>query len=311
VIIYALTWKLARVARLVAKRLGWTLVVFAHGTEVTRSLPPRKRRSLMAVFRSADLCLAVSRYTADILVGAGIDAHRVRVLNNGVDTTTYYPVSQAEELHTVRALRKELGAEDRILILTLARVIKRKGQDSVIEALARLRTQDRMPPEGVRYVIAGTGPSEEVQRLRELASRLGVQDLIVFHGHVPAEAMRTFYNACDLYVMNSRRLRDGEDEDIEGFGITFLEAGACGKPVIGGRSGGVPDAVADGYSGFLVDPENIEELADRLARLVLDRQLRERMGAEGLRRAREGFDIHAIGSRLAELVSALPDGRPR
>jgi phosphatidylinositol alpha-1,6-mannosyltransferase len=308
VILYALTWKLARIARLVARRLGWKLVVFAHGTEITRSFPPRKRRSLMAIFRSADLCLGVSRYTADILVQMGIDAHRVRVLNNGVDTDMYYPVSRTEELREVHALRKELGAEDRVLILTLARVIRRKGQDSIIEALALLIASNRIPPDGVRYVIAGRGANDEIQRLRDLASRLGVQDLVVFYGRVPADAMRTVYNACDLYVMNSRRLREGNDEDIEGFGITFLEAGACGKPVIGGRSGGVPDAIADGTGGFLVDPENVEELADRIARLVLDPHLRERMGAENLRRAHDEFNIFAIGNRLTELVSALPDG---
>lgn len=309
VVVYALTWKLARVLRLVARRLGWTLVVFAHGTEITRSLPAFKRRSLVAVFQRADLCLAVSRYTADVLLRAGIDPRQVQVLNNSVDTEAYYPVTNPEERARVSALRKELGAEGRVLILTLARVIRRKGQDSVIEALAHLRAQGRMPPEGVRYVIAGTGPSDEIERLQKLAATLGVDDLIIFYGYVPSEAMRTFYNACDVYVMNSRRLRDGGDEDVEGFGITFLEAGACGKPVIGGRSGGVPDAVAEGISGFLVDPENIQELADRLACLIANPQLRAQMGREGLRRSRDVFSIRAVGKRLADMMALLPDRR--
>jgi phosphatidylinositol alpha-1,6-mannosyltransferase len=307
VIVYALTWKLARIARLVARRLGWKLVVFAHGTEITRSFPWHKRRSLLAVFRSADLCLGVSRYTADVLIKAGIDSRHVRVLNNSVDIDMYYPVTKDDELQAVRALRKEFDSENRVLILTLARVIQRKGQDTVIEALAQLHKSNRLPPEGVRYVIAGKGTNNEIRRLQDLATRLGVQDFVYFSGRVPADAMRTFYNACDLYVMNSRRLREGEDEDVEGFGITFLEAGACGKPVIGGRSGGVPDAVADGTTGFLVDPENIEELASCIARLILDTQLREKMGAEGLRRARDEFNSFTIGKRLLEIIGTLPD----
>jgi phosphatidylinositol alpha-1,6-mannosyltransferase len=309
VIVYALTWKLARMARRVARRLGWKLVVFAHGTEITRSFSWHKRRSMLAVFRNADLCLGVSRYTADVLIDAGIDSRHVRVLNNSVDTAMYYPVTKNDEIQAVHALRKEFDSENRVLILTLARVIQRKGQDTVIEALALLRRSNRLPPEGVRYLIAGKGTNNEIRRLQGLAKRLGVQDLVYFSGRVPADAMRAFYNACDLYIMNSRRLREGEDEDVEGFGITFLEAGACGKAVIGGRSGGVPDAVADGSTGFLVDPENIEELANCIARLILDRQLREKMGAESLRRARDEFNSNAIGRRLLEIISTISDDR--
>ena len=305
VILYALTWKLARVARFVAPRLGWTLLVFAHGLEVTRQRTRGKRRAMLGVFRDADLCLGVSRYTADLLVQAGVSRDRVRVLNNGVDTRMFHPLTDAADLERVRALRHRLGCEHAIMVLTLARVIERKGQDSVIRALARLRdrrTQDALP---LRYVIAGRGPEAEVRRLKDLAQRLGVDEQVVFWGYVEPAQMRVFYNACDIYVMNSRIV--GPDQDVEGFGITFLEAGACGKPVIGGRSGGVVDAVKDGRSGFLVDPEDPEALANRLESLASDPALRARMGAEGLRRAREEFGIAAARDSLLEMVRELPD----
>ena len=127
----------------------------------------------------------------------------------------------------------------------------------------------------------------------------------MFWGYVEPAQLRVFYNACDIYVMNSRIV--GPDQDVEGFGITFLEAGACGKPVIGGRSGGVVDAVEDGRSGFLVDPEDPEALANRLESLASDPALRARMGAEGLRRAREEFGIAAARDSLLEMVRELPD----
>jgi phosphatidylinositol alpha-1,6-mannosyltransferase len=311
VILYALTWKLARVARFVVRPLGWKLLVFAHGLEVTRQRSRGKRRAMMGVFHGADLCLGVSRYTADLLVGAGVSSDRVRVLNNGVDPGMFYPLTHAPDLARVRALRHRLGCDKGVMVLTLARVIERKGQDSVIRALARLaerRPQDTPP---LRYVIAGRGPTEEVRRLKDLADRLGVKELVVFWGYVDPEQMLVFYNACDIYVMNSRIV--GPDQDVEGFGITFLEAGACGKPVIGGRSGGVVDAIDDGRSGFLVDPEDPDALANRLEILVSNPELRARMGAEGLRRARNEFSIVVAKDRLLEMIRQLPNkaGRPR
>jgi phosphatidylinositol alpha-1,6-mannosyltransferase len=302
VVIYALTWKLARVASFIAKRLGWRLVVFAHGTEATRELSATKRRSMMHVFQRADLCLAVSGYTADFLTGAGVAANKVHVLHNAVDTHAYYPVSRAQDLEAVRTLRHKLGCDEALMVLTLARVIERKGQDSVIEALGRLIQQKRIRAHQVRYVVAGRGPDTELQRLRTLTERLGLNEVVLFWGYVAADDMLTFYNACDVYVMNSRAV--GQGKDIEGFGITLIEAGACGKPVIGGRSGGVVDAVSDGRSGFLVDPTNIDELADRLAQLLNDEPLRAAMGAEGLRRAREELNIYAAGERLVGLLRA-------
>jgi glycosyltransferase involved in cell wall biosynthesis len=95
-------------------------------------------------------------------------------------------------------------------------------------------------------------------------------------------------------------------EDVEGFGITFLEAAACAKPVIGGRSGGVPDAIADGEAGFLVDPEDPRPLADRLERLIADPVLRRHMGEAGLARARARSNIKAVKDRLIGLLKALP-----
>ncbi|MEA3278431.1 MAG: glycosyltransferase family 4 protein [Pseudomonadota bacterium] len=304
VVLYALTWKLARVVRFVARRLGWRLVVFVHGLEVTRWRRGAKHAAMMGVFRAADLCLGVSRFSADLLVDAGVPAQRVRVLNNGVDTGVFYPVTSGSGLERVRELRQRLGLEDQVIVLTLARVIERKGQDSVIRALARLRESQPENAKSARYVIAGRGPEKEVQRLRELAEGLGVSDSVVFWGFVPAEDIRVFYNACDLYVMNSRVV---SGEDVEGFGITFLEAAACGKPVIGGRSGGVPDAIADGTTGYLVDPADVVELSDRLGRLIADPRLRTAMGEAGLRRAREQFSVQAVKDRLVQFLLELPE----
>jgi phosphatidylinositol alpha-1,6-mannosyltransferase len=300
VIVYALTWKLARVAQLITRRRGWRLVVFVHGLEVTRWGSGAKHRAMLATFRAADLCLGVSRFSADLLIEAGVPLERVRVLNNGVDTASFYPATSQEDLARVRQLRQRLGDDDRVVILTLARVIERKGQDMVIRVLADLAARRPEIARRARYVIAGRGPEAELARLRRLADDLGVTDAVVFWGFVAPEEMRLFYNACDIYVMASRVVAG---QDVEGFGITFLEAAACAKPVIGGRSGGVPDAIADEETGFLVDPEDPRELADRLERLIDDPVLRRQMGEAGLMRAQQRFSIHAVKDRLIGLLA--------
>ena len=303
VVLYALTWKLARVTQMIARRLGWRLVIFVHGLEVTRWGSGPKHGAMLAAFRAADLCLGVSRFSADLLIEAGIPRERVQVLNNGVDTAYFHPVTDGEELERIHELRRRLGGDDHVLILTLARVIERKGQDMVIRALAELQARRPEIVGGARYVIAGRGPEGELQRLQRLADNLGVTDAVVFWGYVAAGEMRIFYNACDVYVMASRVVAG---QDVEGFGITFLEAAACAKPVIGGRSGGVPDAIADEETGFLVNPDDPRELAERLERLIADPDLRRRMGDAGLSRVRERFTIHAVKDRLIELLEAVP-----
>lgn len=302
VVLYALTWKLGRLAHFVTKRLGWRLVVFVHGLEVTRWGSGPKHAAMIATFKSADLCLGVSRFSADLLIRAGVPRDRVRVLNNGVDTEEFFPVTNETESQRVAELRQRLGGRDHVLILTLARIIERKGQDLVIRALARLARDRPELAHQARYVIAGRGPEQELLRLEKLAAGLGVADRVHFAGYVATEDMRFVYNACDIYVMASRVV---SGQDVEGFGITFLEAAACGKPVIGGHSGGVPDAIADGETGFLVDPEDPAELAVYLARLIEHPRLRRRMGEAGLNRVRTQFSMPVIRERLIQLLQEV------
>ncbi len=304
VVLYALTWKLARMARFLANRWGWRLVVFAHGLEVTKHAVGEARPSMVKVFEAADLCLGVSHYTSEVLCKIGIDQSKVHVLNNSVDTDIYTPATNDHEKRAIQKLREQILGGEGIVILTLARVIERKGQDSVIEALAHLKRRNPSIEPVVRYVVAGEGDQREIERLKSLARRLGVSEQVIFWGYVPQKDMKLLYHACDIYVMNSRII--DSNRDVEGFGITIIEASACGKPVIGGRSGGVTDAVNDGESGFLVEPEDIDMLASKLEALIADAELRHRMGESGLQWVHSRFTIEAAGERLLKLVKELP-----
>ena len=184
----------------------------------------------------------------------------------------------------------------------MGRLWPRKGHEQVLRALVSLK--QRLPQ--VRYWIAGTGGKEP--ELRRLSTELGLDEIVRFLGYVPEEDLPGLYRQCDLFVLANRRL---SSDDMEGFGIVFLEAAASGLPVVGGISGGVPDAVNDGVNGLLVDTEDIDALAEALGRLVADDELRLRMGRES-RRWAEGFSWDRFANRIRQLsdqVARVPNSR--
>jgi phosphatidylinositol alpha-1,6-mannosyltransferase len=215
----------------------------------------------------------------------GVSAERIAIVYPGVDAERFRPdVSGAETLRGRHADGNE------VLLLSVGRLQKRKGHDLVIKALAA----DRRGLKHVKYVIAGDG--EERKALEALAADCGVGDRVTFLGEVSAALLPVYYSACDVFVLPNRI----EGGDIEGFGIVFLEAASAGKPVIAGRSGGVPEAVADGQTGILVSGTDPNELAETIRQLAIDASRRRRLGAAGRTRVLESF----TWSRSAETLLA-------
>jgi phosphatidylinositol alpha-1,6-mannosyltransferase len=207
----------------------------------------------------------ISRYSAHKLQSLGLPAARISLVYPGVAWSQ--DEGNAAKMRD-RAAQRRHGP----VLLTVGRLVTRKGHDRVISALPKIL--DRLP--AVEYVIVGTGSEE--RRLRRLAEEMGVASAVRFVGSVPHHATRTYYEQCDVFVHPNRELDNGE---VEGFGIVFLEAGAAGVPVIGGDSGGTPDAIQNGITGFLVDPNSVEEIAERVISLLEDQSLRLRMGQAG------------------------------
>jgi glycosyltransferase involved in cell wall biosynthesis len=181
-------------------------------------------------------------------------------------------------LEKATALRTEMRAkykipQEAVVILSVGRLVRRKGFNRVIENLPTLLAQGL----DVYYLICGRGPLED--ELKALASQLGVQDRVLFAGYVPDEQLASYYAACDLFSMLT--FFDAEDKSIEGFGIVYLEAGYFAKPVIASRVGGVEDAVHDQVTGLLVDPNDDQEISRTLLQLCTDQLLRERLGLDG------------------------------
>ncbi len=179
-----------------------------------------------------------------------------------------------------RRVREQYGLGDGPWLLTVSRLDAHKGIDTVIAALPAVRAA--FPGAPPRYAVAGVGPQQP--RLARLVAELGLGDVVRFLGFVPDDDLPALYNAVDLYVGASRRV----DLLAEGFGIALVEASASGLAVVGGRSGGVPDAVRDGETGILVDPDHPAAVAAGITRLLADAELRGRMAAAG-RRAVETY----------------------
>jgi len=269
-------------------------IVFAAGNEILDVIEEKWPKPMLAL-QTADRVVAISRYTASFVERAGVDPSRIEIVYPGYDTNRFCPLEDRLELR-----QKLLGERYRDqVILTVGNLVARKGHDTTIRSLPRL--VQRVPD--VTYLVVGDGPYRS--QLETLATELGVRNRVIFAGRLADEDLAQLYALCDVFVMPSRAQLD--EKDVEGFGIVFLEANACAKPVIGGRSGGVPEAIVDGVTGLLVDPNDSGELADAIARLLTDREFAHRLGQQGRERAVNEFSWR----RAADSVQGILDSVKR
>ena len=267
-------------------------VVYAHGKEILNSVQGTRRKSQLAL-QQADRVLAVSRFTANLVQQVGIAPERIEVVHPGCDSDRFRPVPPRMDLR-----QKLLGArcKDRV-ILTVGALVERKGHDMVIRALPRLR--QAIPD--VTYLIVGNGRCRA--QLENLAAALGVRERVIFAGQVRAEDLPDIYALSDVFAMPSRR--QIEACDVEGFGLVFLEANACAKPVVGGHSGGIPDAIVDGVTGLLVNSLDPEDIANTLTRLLTNSDLAVRLGQQGRLRVVRDFNWTQVANRVEGILESV------
>jgi len=280
---------------LIKRALGLPYVGYVFGLEILRyeDQPWAKERMLLGL-KEASCVVAISEFTKRQVVRLGIPSERIVLVPPAVEMDAFYPDPAAG-----LAVRRRYGLGGKKVLLTVGRLVARKGHDRVIEALPAIL---RQVPDTV-YLITSDGPERE--RLEKLAQTVGVEQDVIFTGPVPQSELLSYYNAADVFIMASRQM----GSDVEGFGIVFLEASACGVPVIGGRSGGVVDAVADGESGFLVDPNDPADIAQRVVTLLQDTDLARRLGRQGLHRVRKQFTWASAAAQIRavnEELSATP-----
>lgn len=273
-----------------------TSVGITHGHEAAWAQTPGSRQVLRQIGQGLSTMTYLGAYTrrkisAALSVPA---AGRMRQLVPGVDATVFSP-ERREDGAEVRARH---GLADRPVVVCVSRLMPRKGQDSLIRALPRIRATTG---QDVALLIVGGGPYR--RDLAALVAELGLEKHVVLTGGVPWEELPAHYAAGDVFAMPCRTRHAGWD--VEGLGIVYLEASATGLPVVSGDSGGAPDAVLEGETGYVVGGRDQDALVERVGQLLTDPALADRMGRAG----RAWVEQLWGWERSAERLWAMLDGR--
>jgi phosphatidyl-myo-inositol dimannoside synthase len=278
------------VARLAAKLTRIPYVVYAHAEELTvvrrdPAYAPNLPR-LLTVYEEAAAVIANSEFTKAELESFGVDGRRIRRISPGVDPEFFRPKPRDPSLSA------EHGLDGKFVLLSVGRLQKRKGHDHVIRALPAVLEQ--VP--NLVYLVVSDG--EEKESLQRLATDLGVAESVRFTGKVPLERLVDYYSVADIFILANRQTDDG---DVEGFGIVFLEAGACSRAVIAGDSGGTADPVRQGWNGLRIDASRPEEIARALLELSGDPDRRQQMGLNGRQLVEAEYGWEVTTERILDL----------
>jgi phosphatidyl-myo-inositol dimannoside synthase len=290
-------------ARWTAARVGTPYGILVHGGDllILRNQAERsraKRRTSRALLGSASVVVANSSWTADLCrrlldyLGVEGAAQRVRTVPLGTDPTLFRPgVDQSQ-------VRNRYRLEGRRWLLTVARLTSHKGIDTALVALAQL-AQD-YPDLG--YIVVGSG--EEQSTLEAQALKLGISPRVRVLTAVPDDDLPALYNCAEIYLGLSRLM----ELRAEGFGISLVEAAACGLPVVAGRSGGIPETVLDGETGLLVAADDPAEASTAVRRLLDDGSLARRLGASGRKMVESKYNWDRVAADLARIGHELGQG---
>lgn len=270
----------------IARAVGVT-----HGHETGWAMLPGARGVLRRIGDQVDALTYLGEYTRGRLARAlSADAiARMVQLAPGVDHRTFRPGAGGA------AVRSRLGLGDRPVVVCVSRLVPRKGQDALLRAWPRVTAA--VP--GAALLLVGGGPYRHT--LRRLADDLGVAPAVTFTGSVPWDELAAHFDAGDVFAMPCRtRLRG---LDVEGLGIVYLEAASCGLPVVAGDSGGAPEVVLPGETGYVVDGRSVAAVAERITLLLRDPVRAHVMGARGRAWVQRAWGWDAVATRLRALLT--------
>lgn len=251
---------------------GIPYVVFTYAMEIeTWQRNSRTKNQLTRVLQNANRVVYINEVTKKSLLHLGVMEQQLVKIWPGVDDSLFQEVSE----QTIKAVTVKYGIPQPY-IFCLSRLVPRKGIDVLIEGFKEVRGETKL-------VIAGSGAAE--QKLREQVRNIGLQNQVVFLGSVPDEDLPALYAGASVFALTPRR----DEEDIEGFGIVYIEAAAHGVPAVGTLVGGVPEAVTHNETGILVQPDNPQAIQEALEMLLRQADKRKSMGAAAKKRAWEEF----------------------
>jgi phosphatidylinositol alpha-1,6-mannosyltransferase len=218
------------------------------------------------IARSIDVATYLGNFTKQAIAPRFKNPEKLIKIAPGIDIEHFKPLDSS-------SLRSELELNDRPTIISVGRLVHRKGQDRLVEAMSRIVAE---LPDAI-LVFIGEGPHRK--EMDRLVAKHNLDKNVRFIGRIHYSELPRYIAMGDIFAMPSRSRLFGLE--VEGLGIVYLEASACGLPVVGGSSGGAPDAVKDGVTGFVVDGNDIDQIAERIIHLLRDEELRRKMGKAG------------------------------
>ncbi|NOR72116.1 MAG: glycosyltransferase [Methylomarinum sp.] len=267
------------VAWLVGKLFSKPVIIYAHGEEITTWRQPGKFKVMRFTYKHADKLIANSEFTKNELLKLNVDSHKIVLISPGVDIARFKSGLPFKDLH--QQIKLQRGQQ---LILSVGRLSRRKGFDQIIKALPILINEGI----NIQYAIIGIG--EDKEYLLEIAKENGIADRVHLLGHVDMDDLPRWFNACNIFAMPNREIKG----DTEGFGMVFMEAAACGKPVISGIAGGTGAAVLHEVTGLRVDGSSQEDVLIGLRQLLVDSNYQKELGEKAMDRARSLFSWDTI-----------------
>jgi phosphatidylinositol alpha-1,6-mannosyltransferase len=273
-----------------SSRRPWAAI--AHGG-IEFGTPVRWQRLISRwAYSQPQAVVCVSDYARGRMLALGARPRRVEVITNGADECAFRPLDAA----LPQALRREWGLEEAQILLTVGSLSERKGQEIVIRALPAILAARP----NVHYVMVGLPQIQD--KLERLAQELGVRSQVHFLGRVDQATLVAAYNACDLFIMTSRRSANG---DAEGYGIAVIEAALCGKPAVVSGESGLAEAVIAEQTGLLVPENDPQATAQAVLRLLGDDDLRARLGGQARQRALSEQTWSSRAARYDQLLREI------
>jgi phosphatidylinositol alpha-1,6-mannosyltransferase len=277
-------------ARAMRKAGAQKIVALTHGHEVWWAKVAPFSFAIRYMSKEIDAITFLGSYTKGEISKAlsKSDTNKLVQIAPGIDVDHFIPTDSSQ-------LRAQLGLTNKSVIISVGRLVHRKGQDKLISALPQIRAA--IP--NVHLVLVGVGPHQKY--LEKLAAKLKVKDCITFIGRINYAELPKYICLGDIFAMPSRSRFFGLE--VEGLGIVYLEASSCGLPVVGGKSGGAPDAVLIGETGVVVDGTDSFEIAESCIELLNNPELCAVMGANGRAWIIENWRWEIWASKYAALLA--------
>jgi len=290
-VIFGASAPLGLLAKSLRKAGAKHIVALTHGHEVWWARMPLFSAALRRIGAQADQMTYLGEFTRGAVANALLreDHSKLVHLPPGVDLSRFTPAAKSVEL------QKKWGIEDASVIVSIGRLVARKGSDQLIKAMPEVLKQ--FPKS--KLLLVGTGNYQK--RLERLVRNLKVEDSVIFTGRVDHDLLPDYFRLGDIFAAPCRSRYGGLE--VEGLGIVYLEASACGVPVISGKSGGAPDAVLDGKTGLLVNGRDHRDVGAALIKLLSDQPLRQKMGADGRVWMEQLWSWEGIGARFEEIIT--------